>query len=58
MRDLAARRVDTAAEQKPPQVRFKSEQLLRGARKIVILHDDGSEYTLQVTRQNKLLLTK
>lgn len=38
-------------------VRVTSEQLMRGAQKIVILHDDN-EYTLQVTRQNKLLLTK
>ena len=38
-------------------VRLTSEQLMHGAQKIVIVHDDN-EYTLQVTRQNKLLLTK
>ncbi len=36
---------------------ISSKDILRGERKIIIQHDD-SEYTLQVTRQNKLLLTK
>ena len=34
-----------------------SEQLLKGARELVILHD-GCEYVLRLTRQNKLILTK
>lgn len=34
-----------------------SADLLKGNRKIVIDHD-GVEYTLHLTRQNKLLLTK
>ncbi len=34
-----------------------SEQLLEGARELVILHD-GCEYVLRLTRQNKLILTK
>lgn len=38
-------------------IRLDSRQLMQGAQKIVIVHDE-SEYTLQVTRQNKLLLTK
>ncbi len=37
--------------------RLKSEELLRGLQRIVIEHE-GMEYTLQLTRQNKLLLTK
>jgi hemin uptake protein HemP len=34
-----------------------SADLLQGGRKLLILHD-GETYTLQLTRQNKLLLTK
>lgn len=44
---------DTAA----PRRGVPSEQLLRGARELVILHD-GCEYVLRLTRQNKLILTK
>jgi len=35
----------------------RSEDLLRGGRQIVILHD-GQEYRLQVTKNGKLILTK
>jgi len=34
-----------------------STALLQGARKVLIAHD-GDVYTLQLTRQGKLLLTK
>lgn len=37
--------------------RWGSQDLLRGQRVAVILHD-GVEYRLQLTRQNRLLLTK
>jgi hemin uptake protein HemP len=37
--------------------RVSSVALLRGGRKLFIEHG-GETYTLQVTRQNKLLLTK
>jgi hemin uptake protein HemP len=37
--------------------RWGSGDLLRGQRVAVIVHD-GTEYRLQLTRQNKLLLTK
>jgi hemin uptake protein HemP len=37
--------------------RISSADLLRGCRKLLIDHA-GETYTLQVTRQNKLLLTK
>lgn len=37
--------------------RLASGELLRGATSVVIEHD-GVEYTLRLTRQNKLLLTK
>lgn len=40
----------------PPR-RVDSETLLQGARRLIIAH--GSDvYTLRLTRQNKLLLTK
>jgi hemin uptake protein HemP len=35
----------------------RSADLLRGARKLMIEHE-GEVYTLHLTRQNKLLLTK
>ncbi|MFV0456694.1 MAG: hemin uptake protein HemP [Pseudomonas sp.] len=40
-----------------PRRILSSEQLLKGARELVILHD-GCEYVLHLTRQNKLILTK
>lgn len=36
---------------------ISSDALLRGARRVRIEHD-GAVYTLHLTRQNKLLLTK
>ncbi|MHB0806932.1 hemin uptake protein HemP [Stutzerimonas nitrititolerans] len=47
-------RSDSAAA---PRRTVLSEQLLKGARELVILHD-GCEYVLRLTRQNKLILTK
>lgn len=41
----------------PARVEVRSEDLLRGARQMVILHD-GQEYRLQVTKNGKLILTK
>ncbi|WP_312291005.1 hemin uptake protein HemP [Stutzerimonas nitrititolerans] len=49
-----SRRSDSAAA---PRRTVPSEQLLKGARELVILHD-GCEYVLRLTRQNKLILTK
>ncbi|MEM9060873.1 MAG: hemin uptake protein HemP [Pseudomonadota bacterium] len=58
MNTVAARRLERIAPKPENEtVRITSQQLMCGERKIVIVHDD-SEYTLQVTRQNKLLLTK
>ena len=58
MSTVAARRLDRISPKPEAEtVRVNSQELLSGAKKIVIVHDD-SEYTLQVTRQNKLLLTK
>ncbi|MGF1659482.1 MAG: hemin uptake protein HemP [Rubrimonas sp.] len=37
--------------------RIDSAALLKGARRLLIEHD-GEVYTLHLTRQNKLLLTK
>ena len=45
------------AEQRQPTPRKTSEDLLQGRRRLIIEHD-GAEYTLHLTRQNKLLLTK
>ena len=36
---------------------LRSEDLMRGAREVVIRHD-GQEYRLQVTRNGKLILVK
>ncbi len=47
-------RSDSAAA---PRRGVPSEQLLKGARELIILHD-GCEYVLRLTRQNKLILTK
>ena len=44
-------------DQSTQTLRLKSAALLQGMRKIIIDHD-GTAYTLQLTRQNKLLLTK
>ncbi|MEM7189960.1 MAG: hemin uptake protein HemP [Pseudomonadota bacterium] len=42
----------------PPAPRLiDSEELLQGRKRITINHE-GTEYTLHLTRQNKLLLTK
>ena len=46
-----------AAEPAEEQVTVPSEHLFAGAKVIRILHGD-SVYTLRVTRQGKLLLTK
>ena len=50
-----------SAETRPlpadPLPRIASAELLRGARRLLIEHD-GEIYTLHLTRQNKLLLTK
>ena len=48
------RRPESAAKAPP---RLSSAELLRGGASVVIEHD-GVEYTLRLTRQNKLLLTK
>ena len=40
-----------------PQLRINSTQLLRGRRTVDIEHGD-QHYTLRVTRDNKLILTK
>ena len=37
--------------------RVTSEQLLQGARRVVIVHR-GEEYILQVTRAGRLIMTK
>ena len=48
-----------ATDLRPPEPlpRTTSAELLRGARRLLIEHD-GETYTLHLTRQNKLLLTK
>ena len=65
-KDIPVEKMSAAAAERPvlrisrkpdTPIRLQSEQLMQGAQKVVIVHDD-SEYTLQVTRQNKLLLTK
>lgn len=37
--------------------RLSSHELLKGVKRVIIDHE-GTEYTLHLTRQNKLLLTK
>ncbi|MCG8029330.1 MAG: hemin uptake protein HemP [Candidatus Thiodiazotropha taylori] len=37
--------------------RLSSESLMSGQNRLVILHN-GDEYTLRITRQGKLILTK
>ncbi|MFZ5757487.1 MAG: hemin uptake protein HemP [Pseudomonadota bacterium] len=51
-----APRADAAAPRKEPPV-VDSGTLLQGAGELRIEHD-GSVYTLRLTRQNKLILTK
>jgi hemin uptake protein HemP len=46
-----------AAPHSPASPMVTSAELLRGGRRLLIAHD-GEVYTLQLTRQNKLLLTK
>ncbi|WP_447970608.1 hemin uptake protein HemP [Nitrospira sp. M1] len=41
----------------PSHLAIESLDLFQGHQKIIIIHQ-GQEYTLQVTRQGKLLLTK
>lgn len=41
----------------PPPRTVHSEEVLRGAREVRILHD-GVEYRLRLTSRNKLILTK
>lgn len=38
-------------------VRIESETLFKGRRQVVILHQ-GAEYRLQITKMDKLILTK
>lgn len=54
--DLAWRAGDAAAPAAPARA-VSSEALLQGARRLSIAHG-GEVYTLHLTRQNKLLLTK
>ena len=51
----AARRVRSACC-KAEVRRVRSEELLRGAREIVIEHD-GRQYQLRITQNGKLILT-
>lgn len=46
-----------SAQQSDAVIRIDSQQLLCGQRTIEINHD-GQRYTLRVTRENKLILTK
>jgi hemin uptake protein HemP len=41
----------------PPERRLQSDQLLQGARRVVIEHGEAS-YTLLLTRNDKLILVK
>ncbi len=56
-----ALRAPTTARPVPAQPRaaagVDSATLLNGAR-ILLIHHEGETYTLRLTRQNKLLLTK
>jgi hemin uptake protein HemP len=47
----------TPERQGPCRPVWSSDEILRGGRLAVILHE-GCEYRLQLTRGNKLLLTK
>lgn len=62
MRAVSPAELERAARPLPPRAepeprRTTSAALLCGGRKLLIEHD-GEVYTLQLTRQNKLLLTK
>jgi len=46
----------TAAPVPGPARRIRSEEILRGAREIVIEHD-GRQYQLRITQNGKLILT-
>jgi len=54
-RDRILRCPNVERTEQPPKL--PSHALMRGLRKIIIDHE-GTEYTLRLTRQNKLLLTK
>ena len=41
-----------------PRLRCVDSSRLMGAERLLIIRHAGSDYTLRVTRQNKLLLTK
>lgn len=41
----------------PPVRVVRIEELLQGARELILLHD-GAEYRLRITRNGKLILTK
>lgn len=47
----------TVDYRKPTIPRLSSSDILQGVKRIIIDHE-GVEYTLHLTRQNKLLLTK
>ena len=47
----------TTADERGPRRLVRSEELLAGAREVVIVHN-GEEYRLQVTRNGKLILIK
>lgn len=51
------RSLDPATTTGPGRRVLRSEDLMRGAREVVIRHD-GQEYRLQVTRNGKLILVK
>ena len=46
-----------SADERSPRRVIRSEDLLAGAREVVIVHN-GEEYRLQVTRNGKLILIK
>jgi hemin uptake protein HemP len=47
---------ETASPVSGPPRRIRSEEILRGAREIVIEHD-GRQYQLRITQNGKLILT-
>ena len=52
-----AGRLAIASAPSRPSPTLSSDQLLAGARELVIRHE-GGEYFLRLTRNNKLILTK
>ena len=48
---------EARTEDRAPRRTIRSEDLLAGAREVVIVHN-GEEYRLQVTRNGKLILIK